>query len=87
MGGGFSRLSSQDCPAKKILSESADNFRRGGSFSVSLFLGTDKVKIRVGGERQDFPTKLFCLTVPKTFVGELFCAVFQKISGSQRNYG
>ena len=29
----------------------------------------------------------FCLTVPKNFVGEPFCAVFQKISGSQKVYG
>ena len=34
-------------------------------------------------EYQDFPSKL-CLTVPKTFVGEPFCAAFQKISGSQK---
>ena len=35
----------------------------------------------------DFPSKLFCLTVPKHFVEEPFCAVFQKISGSQKVYG
>ena len=34
-------------------------------------------------EYQDFPSKL-CLTVPKNFVGEPFCAAFQKISGSQK---
>ena len=28
-----------------------------------------------------FRSKNFCLTVPKNFVGEPFCAVFQKISG------
>ena len=27
---------------------------------------------RGGGEFQDFPSKIFCLTVPKIFVGELF---------------
>ena len=32
-------------------------------------------------EFQDFLSKFFCLTVPKNFVGEPFCAVFQKISG------
>ena len=31
-----------------------------------------------GGEYQDFPSKNFCLTVPKIFVGEPFCAAFQK---------
>ena len=34
-------------------------------------------------EHQDFLSKCFCLTVPKTFAGETFCAVFQKISGSE----
>ena len=28
----------------------------------------------------------FCLAVPKIFVGEPFCAVFQKISVSQKSY-
>ena len=32
-------------------------------------------------------SKIFCPTVPKKFVGEPFCAVFQKISGSQKVYG
>ena len=31
-----------------------------------------------------FSVEIFCLTVPKNFVGEPFCAVFQKISGSQK---
>ena len=30
------------------------------------------------GEYQDFPSKFFCLTVPKNFAGEPFSAVFQK---------
>ena len=38
------------------------------------------------GEYQDFPSKIFCLTVPKHFVEEPFCAVFQKISVSQKVY-
>ena len=29
-------------------------------------------------EYQVFPSKIFGLTVPKIFVGEPFCAVFQK---------
>ena len=28
--------------------------------------------MRGGGEYQDFPSKSFCLTVPKSFVGEPF---------------
>ena len=35
----------------------------------------------------DFVSKIFCPTVPKNFVEEPFCAVFQKISGSQKVYG
>ena len=34
--------------------------------------------IRGGREYQDFPSKIFCLTVPKNFVGKPICAVFQK---------
>ena len=40
-----------------------------------------------GGGYQDFPSNFFCLTVPKNSLGELFCAVFQKISGSEKVYG
>ena len=35
----------------------------------------------------DFLSKLFCLIIPKNFVGEPFRAVFQKISGSEKFYG
>ena len=42
------------------------------SFSVSLLSGIEKDWIRGGGEYQDFPWKIFCLTVPKNFVGEHF---------------
>ena len=35
----------------------------------------------------DFPSKSFCLKVPKKIVGELFCAAFQKCSGSEKVYG
>ena len=41
----------------------------------------------MGAEYQDFPSKVFCLIVPKNFVEEPFCAVFQKFSGSQKLYG
>ena len=61
---------------EKFLSHSAEKFRRGvESFSVSLNSGSEKVWIRgggEGGEYQDFPSKNFCLTVPKISVGELF---------------
>ena len=35
----------------------------------------------------DFLSKFFCLTVTKNFVGEPFCAVFQKNSGSEKVNG
>ena len=34
-----------------------------------------------------FPSEVFCLTVPINLVGEPFCAVFQKIAGSEKVYG
>ena len=38
------------------------------------------------GENQDFPPEIYCLTMPKNFVRELFCAVFQNISGNKKDY-
>ena len=46
-----------------------------------------KLKENGGGEYQDFPSKTFCLIVPKNFIGEPFCAVFRKFSGSGKIYG
>ncbi len=40
---------------------------------------------REGGSR--FKVKNFCLTILKKFVGEIYCAVFQKCSGSHKVYG
>ena len=50
------------------------------SFPVSK-KGRDKRKFR--GSR--FSAKMFCLTVPKNFVEELFCAVSQKFSGNKNS--
>ena len=57
------------------------------SFTVAIISGNEKVWIRGGGEYQDFPWEVFCLTVPKKLVGEPFCAVFQNISGNEKVYG
>ena len=57
--------------------------------SASLISDTEKVCIneREGGGRVSrFPSKKICLTVPKNFVGEPFCAVSQKNSGSEKVY-
>ena len=43
---------------------------------MSLLSGAEKVWIRERGEYQELLSKNFCLTVPKNFVGEHFCAVF-----------
>ena len=45
---------------------SAENFHRGEPFSVSLVSAIEKVCVR-GGEYQDLPSKVICLTVSKTF--------------------
>ena len=37
------------------------------------------------GEYQGLPSKIFCLTVPKTSVGESFTVAL--FSGSGKNYG
>ena len=43
----------------------------GESFTVAIFTDSEKVWIG-GGEFQDFPSKVFCLTVPKISAGETF---------------
>ena len=53
---------------ENFLSHSAENLRRE-SFTVATISGTEKVWIRGGGEYQDIPSKIFCLTVPKISVG------------------
>ena len=79
--GGVSRF----C-VENFMSHSAENFRRGivyccidFGYRKSLWIG--------GGGYQDFPSKIFCLTVPKNFIVGTFCAVFQKISGCEKVYG
>ncbi len=60
----------------------------GEPFSVSLIPGTEKLFTPEGYVTIfDFLSKVYCLTVPKIFAGEPFCAVFQKISGSEKVYG
>ena len=77
-GGGVSRFS-----VKNFLSHSAEKFRRGTLQCVTDF-GYRKV-LCFRGLCQDFPSKVFCLTVPKNFVGELFSVSL--ISGTEKIYG
>ena len=73
---------------ENFLSHSAENFRSGESFSVSLISGIEKFYASGGYVMIfDFLTNFFCLTVPENFVGEPFRAVFQKVSGSEKVYG
>ena len=52
-----------------------ENFRRGILYSCINF-GYRKKLDKRGGEYPDFPSKTFCLTVPKVSVRESFVAVF-----------
>ena len=65
-GGGISRFS-----VENFLSHSAENFRAGILYCCNNF-GYRKNLNKRGGEYQDFPSKIFCLTLPKTSVGESF---------------
>ena len=51
------------------------------------FLVAKKFLDKREGRYQDFPSKLLCLTMPKHLVEDPFCAVFQKISGSEKVSG
>ena len=60
---GVSRFS-----VENFLSHSAKNFRRG-IFYCCINFGYRK-SLDKRGEYQDFLSRIFCLTVPKIFVGE-----------------
>ena len=51
------------------------------------FLVAKKFMDKREGEVSRFLSKIFCLRSPKNFVEEPFCAVFQKISSSEKVYG
>ena len=78
--GGVSRFS-----VKIVLSHNTKKLRRGTiwcfrKFLVSKFFMLQRVMSRFSIFCQNF----FCLAVPKFFADELFCAVFQKSSGSKK---
>ena len=62
--GGVSRFS-----VENFLSHSAEKFRSGILYCCNNF-GYRKNLDKRMGEYQDFPSKIFFLTVPKKFVGE-----------------
>ena len=69
------------------MSHRAEKFRRGTLLCFTEFLVSKIFLERKGlGEYQEFPSKYFCLTLPKNFVGERFCDVFKKNSGSEKAF-
>ena len=83
--------------AKKILDEGAiKTFHRrtntelfpGGTFSCCVSENfRQRKRLWIRGGYQDFLSENFCLTVPKRFLGEHFCAAFEKASDSEELYG
>ena len=77
-----------------ILSHSTGKLRRGTLLCFTNFLVLKKFMDKRGGGRgggggkeyDNILSKIFCPTVPKNFVEEPFCAVFQKISGTEKVY-
>ena len=72
-------------PSKNFCLTVPKNFRRGGSFSVSLISGTEKIWIRGGGgegEYQDFPSK-FLSHCTETFHWKTLWCRFRKILSSK----
>ena len=67
----------------KFLSHSAEKFRGGTFLFFRKFLVSKNVRDKRGGGYHDFPSKLFCLTVPNHFVEEPFCV--SKNFGYQKN--
>ncbi len=80
-GGGVSRSS-----VENTFSHSAEKFLRGIFYCFINFRYRKTLGIREGGNTI-FRRKKFRLPVPKIFVEERFCSVFQKFSGSEKVYG
>ena len=75
-----------DFPWKSFVSECRKNSR--GKISVLRFTKFPLAKNSVDkrGGYQVFPSKVFCTAMPITLAGEPFCVVFQKTSGSEKDY-
>ena len=70
-----------------FLSHSAENFRRGILHCCNNF-GYCKSLVKREGEYQDFPLKVFCLTVPNNSVGDtFFCNNFGYQKGLDKSEG
>ena len=58
---------------QKFMSRSTESFRKGALLCFKKFRVSKIVRDKRGGGFHDFPSKLFCLTVPNHFVEEPFC--------------
>ncbi len=67
-----------------FLSHSTEKLHRGIFLCFRKDLVSKKFKEERGREYQDFPSKIFCLAVPKIFVGESFSASL--VSGIEKFY-
>ena len=75
---------------QNFFSHSTEKLRRRILLCFTKILVTKKLMDKRGEGRKgvsQFSVELVGLTVPKNFVGEPFCPVFQKISGSEEVYG
>ena len=80
--GGVSKLS-----VENFLSHNAENFPKGTNLCCVTENFRQRKKLNKKGGYHDLPWKNFRLRVPKNFVGENFCVVIQKNSGSGKLYG
>ena len=78
-GGGVSSFS-----VGTLLSHSTKKLHRGILLCFRKYMVSKKFKEHRGRECQDFPSKIFCLAVPKNFVGESFSASI--FSGIEKFY-
>ena len=74
---------------ERVLSHSAQKIGRGTTLPFCAVFqkmsGSENVLKKRGKEYQKFQSIVFCLTVPKSWLGEQpFCAVFQRFSGSEK---
>ena len=66
---------------RNFFSHSAESFRRGILYCCINFVYQKSLDKRRGGY-QDFPSKIFCLTVPKVFVEESFTVAVMAGTGN-----
>ena len=71
----------------KFLSHGTEKFCWGNNSMYEKISSIEKNFFCMRRGYRDFVSKIFCFTVPKNFVEKPFCAVFQKISGSEKICG